>query len=97
MKTFQFIIVTIGLLLLSACNNNLNKLLPRKTGVWNIARYESYIEIDTFQNDFSVTDAGQFIFDEDGIGKLIGLNQISGTVDTFSFFWLYDKIGRAHV
>ena len=93
MKHFKLLSLAAVMTLMTACGLNLDNILPKNTGTWNITRFESITRIDTSSIELAFTDAGTFTFNEDGTGKTI-LN-ILGSVDSASIDWSYDEEAEA--
>ncbi|MEO0472507.1 MAG: hypothetical protein AAF206_22990 [Bacteroidota bacterium] len=89
MKHLQLLVLAAALTLLTACDLNLDNILPKNTGSWNVSRFESITRIDTSSIELAFTDAGTFTFNEDGTGQAV-LN-IFGMSDSASIDWNYDE------
>ena len=84
-------ILLAALVLLTACSTNVENILPRKTGLWKVARYHSRIMIDTFVRETNLLDVGSMRFDKDGNGVLLDNFSILVGTDSVNFDWTYDE------
>lgn len=86
MKTFKVLSFALLTLLVVTSCNNVENILTKKTGTWNIKTQTSETFVGgTSQGSESETNVGTFTFNDDGTG--------SSTQDdsTFTFNWTYNK------
>ena len=87
MKIFKaFAFTLIAAFALSSCNN-VEKILPKKDGLWNVKSIHQITSVDgTVQQDTTMSDQGTMMFNSDGTG--VNADNNGGTTE---FTWAYDK------
>ncbi len=75
----------------SACTGNLNFVLPRQDGTWDVDKYYSVTVIgnDTILN-LTYDNAGTFLFEKDGIGT-VDLSVPGNSHSNQEILWSFDK------
>ena len=87
MKLFKaFAFTLIAAFALSSCNN-VEKILPKKDGLWNVKNIHQVTTVDGMvQQDTMMADQGTMMFNSDGTGVTTDNNG-----NTNEFTWSYDK------
>ncbi|MEL7529812.1 MAG: hypothetical protein AAFN10_00815 [Bacteroidota bacterium] len=91
MKKSFLLALTLFAIGATACINNLDWVLPRAEGTWDVDRYIATTEIagDTVA-DITYDNAGTFVFEKDGTGTA-DLSVPGNTQTNQAILWSWDK------
>ncbi len=91
MKKSFLLALTIFAIGATACINNLDWVLPRAEGTWDVDRYIATTEIaDDTISQITYDNAGTFVFEKDGVGT-VDLSVPGNNQSNQAILWSFDK------
>ncbi|MEM6346093.1 MAG: hypothetical protein AAF927_19550 [Bacteroidota bacterium] len=91
MKKSFLLALTLFAIGATACINNLDWVLPRAEGTWDVDRYIATTEIDDDTiSQFTYDNAGTFVFEKDGTGT-VDLSVPGNNQNDQAILWSWDK------